>query len=85
MANIQAFIWPGVLVGKRKTSASEASLSFLNIIPRSVRLFLCALACEQAFHLGKSREITREQHAKGDASAWGGTRLVRHNSPHSIY
>ena len=29
------------------------------------------LACEQALHLGESREVTREQHAKGDSSAWG--------------
>ena len=28
-------------------------------------------ACQQAFHLGESPEVTREQQAKGDASAWG--------------
>ena len=28
------------------------------------------LACEQALHLGKSREVTWEQHAKGDASCY---------------
>ena len=27
------------------------------------------IACERALHLGESREVTREQHAKGDASA----------------
>ena len=26
------------------------------------------IACERALHLGESREVTREQHAKGDAS-----------------
>ena len=26
-----------------------------------------SLACEQALHLGESREVTREQHARGDA------------------
>ena len=30
------------------------------------------LASEQALHLGESREVTQEQHAKGDASARGG-------------
>ena len=31
------------------------------------------VACEQALHyLGESREVTREQHAKGDASVRGG-------------
>ena len=33
------------------------------------RLVTLSLVCEQALHLGKSREVTREQHAKGDASA----------------
>jgi len=28
-------------------------------------------ACDQALHLGESREVTREQQAKGDTSAWG--------------
>ena len=31
-------------------------------------LFLTLLACEQAFQLGESREVTRQRHAKGDAS-----------------
>ena len=26
------------------------------------------VACNQALHLGESQEVTREQHAKGDAS-----------------
>ena len=30
-----------------------------------------SLACEQALLLGESREVTRESHAKGDASARG--------------
>ena len=30
------------------------------------------MAYEQALHLGESREVTREPHAKGDASARGG-------------
>jgi len=34
-------------------------------------------ACEQALNLGESREVTREQHAKGDASARGAPRLTR--------
>ena len=29
-------------------------------------LFLSFLACEQAFHSGESREVTRQRHAKGD-------------------
>ena len=33
------------------------------------------VACEQALHLGESREVTREQHAKGNASARGAPRL----------
>ena len=33
------------------------------------------VACEQALHyLRESREVTQEQHAKGDASARGGER-----------
>lgn len=32
------------------------------------------LVCEQALHLGESREVMREQQAKGDASARGGPR-----------
>ena len=31
--------------------------------------FLLMIACEQALHLGEPREVTWEQHAKGDASA----------------
>ena len=27
------------------------------------------IACEQAVHLGEPREVTREQHAKGETSA----------------
>ena len=27
------------------------------------------IACEQALHLGESRDVTREQHSKGDTSA----------------
>ena len=27
------------------------------------------IACEQALHLGEPREVTREQHAKGETSA----------------
>ena len=31
------------------------------------------VACEQALHyLEDSRDVMREQNAKGDASAWGG-------------
>ena len=30
------------------------------------------MAYEQPLHLGESREVTREPHAKGDASARGG-------------
>ena len=30
---------------------------------------LINLVCEQALHLGESREVMREQQAKGDASA----------------
>ena len=29
------------------------------------------VACEQARHLGESREVTQEKHAKGNASARG--------------
>ena len=29
-------------------------------------------ACEQALHLGEPREVTREPHAKGEATARGG-------------
>ena len=29
------------------------------------------VACEQALHLGELREVTQEQHAKGDASVRG--------------
>ena len=32
------------------------------------------IACEQALLLGESREVTRELHAKGDASFRGGER-----------
>ena len=32
------------------------------------------LADGQAFHWGESREVTREQHMKGDTSAMGGKR-----------
>ena len=39
---------------------------FLRIITRPSRSSL-----EQALHLGESREVTREQHAKGDASTFG--------------
>ena len=27
---------------------------------------MCPLVCEQALHLGKSTEFTRERHAEGD-------------------
>ena len=27
---------------------------------------MCPLVCEQALHLGESREFTRERHAEGD-------------------
>ena len=33
------------------------------------------VACEQAIHLGWSRDVAREQHAKGDASAFSGGSL----------
>ena len=32
------------------------------------------IACDQAHLLGESREVTREPHAKGDASVKGGER-----------
>ena len=28
---------------------------------------MCPLVCEQALHLGESREFTRERHAEGDS------------------
>ena len=34
--------------------------------------FLSCIAYEQTLHLGESREVTREPHAKGDASVRGG-------------
>ena len=33
------------------------------------------LACVQALHLEESWEVTREQYAKGDASAMGGKEM----------
>ena len=39
------------------------------------------VTCEQALQLGKSREVTREQHAKGDASARG---TFSRGSSHSL-
>ena len=43
------------------------------------------LACEQAPHLGESREVTREQHAKGNAGpiALPGARTFSRGSFHS--
>lgn len=38
--------------------------------------FLSFLACEQALHMGESREVTRVLHAKGDANARGGGKEV---------
>ena len=38
------------------------------------------VACEQALHLGESREVTREQHAKGAANARG---FAAHSRVHS--
>ena len=35
------------------------------------------LACKQALHLGASREILRERHAKGDDSAKAGKERSR--------
>ena len=32
----------------------------------------CELACKQVLHLGESREVMREQHAKGEVSEMGG-------------
>ena len=40
--------------------------------------------CEQALLLGESREATREQHAKEDASVRGGEREEEFSSLHSI-
>ena len=37
-------------------------------------IILPKLACGQALHWGELREVTREQHAKGDTSARGGKR-----------
>jgi len=39
------------------------------------------VACEQALHLGELREVTWEQHAKGDASVRG---RKDSSSPHSL-
>lgn len=38
-----------------------------DVIQVKTSLFLSLLACEQAFQLGESREVTRQRHAKGDA------------------
>lgn len=35
------------------------------------------LSCEQALHLGASREVLRERHAKGDESAKAGKKRSR--------
>lgn len=35
--------------------------------------------CEQALHLVESREVTRDQHAKGEASASGRGTKVKQN------
>ena len=73
---------PGSLVGKTQNLGEWSREPF----PRSVRLFLCVLACEQAFYLGESRLRSRESSTlKGDAGARGATRLARHNSPRLIY
>ena len=41
--------------------------------------FTVSIACEQALYLGELGEVTREQHARGNASARGGER--RDSSP----
>lgn len=38
-----------------------------DVIQVKTSLFLSLLACEQAFQLWESREVTRQRHAKGDA------------------
>ena len=38
-----------------------------DVIQVKTSLFQSLLACEQAFQLGESREVTRQRHAKGDA------------------
>ena len=38
-----------------------------DVIQVKTSLFLSLLACEQAFQLGESLEVTRQRHAKGDA------------------
>ena len=42
------------------------------------------VACEQALPLGESREATRDQHAKEDASVRGREREEKFSSLHSI-
>lgn len=38
-----------------------------DVIQVKTSLFLSLLACEKAFQLGESREVTRQRHAEGDA------------------
>ena len=67
----------------RSTSARQTHINtteryYCLLITRVRRITKClrndkhALACEQALHLGESRDVTREPHAKGNAGPKGG-------------
>ena len=53
-------------MAKKRNSPGLNCSTALIILPK--------LACGQALHWGESREVMREQHAKGDTSARGGKR-----------
>ena len=67
----------------RSTSARQTHINtteryYCLLKTRARRITKClrndkhALACEQVLHLGESRDVTREPHAKGDAGPKGG-------------
>ena len=62
-----------VLIANRPKT--PCALAFTVVVV--VFFFFNNLSCEQALHLGASREVLRERHAKGDESAKAGKKRSR--------
>ena len=66
----------------RQTDLNTTEINYRLLKTRARRIYECLRnACEQALHLGESREVTREPHAKGDAGARGAEE--RTSAPHA--
>ena len=64
-----------VLIANRPKT--PCGLAFTVVVVVVVVVVVNNLSCDQALHLGASREVLRERHAKGDESAKAGKERSR--------